>query len=223
MADSNINDCWNTIGIWGDELPRCPELDALIHCYNCPVYSNAGRKLLDRDPDSEYINEWTNNLSKPRADNNHNLNSALAFRLGNEWFALPCNIIREITQCDKHHSLPHRKNQILRGLVNVRGELLLSVSLGYLFNLSKKEINHDTQTSVHERYVVISDDGNFYAFPVSEVKDTLKYNTDTLQKTPSTINEESSNYIKGIIEHQDMHIGLLDTELIFSALNRNIS
>jgi len=223
MNDLTINDCWNTIGIWGDELSRCPELDKLIHCYNCSVYSDAGRKLLDRPVDKEYINEWTDNLSTPRASTNHNLKSALVFRLGNEWFALPSGIVREITQCDKHHSLPHRKNQILRGLVNVRGELLLCVSLGYLFNLNKKEIDAETHATIHERYIVISDNGNHYAFPVSEVKDTLRYDAANLQKTPSTINDGSSNYIEGVIEHQDCHIGLLDTDLIFSSLNRNIS
>jgi chemotaxis-related protein WspD len=223
MKHLTINDCWNKIGIWGDEQPRCPELNKLTHCYNCSVYSNAGRKLLDREQDKEYINEWTNNLSKPRIEVSEDLKSALAFRLGNEWFALPSKIIREITQCDKHHSLPHRKNQVLRGLVNVRGELLLCVSLGYLFNLNKKEIDIKTQTTIHERYIVISDDGDYYAFPVSEVKDTLKYDASNLQKTPSTINDGSSNYIEGIIEYQDFHVGLLDIDLIFSALNRNIS
>jgi len=223
MNDLSINDCWNTIGIWGDELPRCPELSKLTHCYNCPVYSDAGRRLLDRPIDNEYINEWTDNLSQPRASTNHNLKSALVFRLGNEWFALPSKIVREITQCDKHHSLPHRKNQVLRGLVNVRGDLLLCVSLGYLFNLNKKEINSESQITIHERYIVMSDDGNLYAFPVSEVKDTLKYDTENLQKTPSTIDDGASNYIDGIIEYHDLHIGLLDTELIFSSLNRNIS
>jgi chemotaxis-related protein WspD len=222
MSDSLINDCWNKIGIWGIELPRCHELDKLIHCYNCPVYFAAGRKLLDRELDEKYIDEWTQNLSQPRKSIYQDSKSALVFRLGNEWFALPSSIIQEITQCDKHHSLPHRKNKILSGLVNVRGVLLLCVSLGHLFNLLKKPKSNDDRSTVHERYIIISDQGNDYAFPVSEVKDTLKYDVNNLQQTPSTINKGSSSYIKGIIKHQNIHIGLLDPDLIFSALNRNI-
>ena len=138
---------------------------------------------------------------------------------------MPClqKIIQEITHCDKHHSLPHRKNKILRGLVNVRGELLLSVSLGYLFNLNKSEKVNTARSTIHERYIIISDKGDSYAFPVSEVKDTLKYEEKNLQKAPSTINVGPSNFIKGIIEHNNIFIGLLDTELVFSSLNRNIS
>jgi chemotaxis-related protein WspD len=223
MLDNKINDCWNTIGVWGDEEPRCPELKKIIHCHNCPVYSNAGRLLLDRETDKAYLNEWTSNLKKPRNDDEHSQQSALSFRLGEEWFALPSGVIREITQCDKHHSLPHRKNQILRGLVNVRGDLLLSVSLGYLFKLQKTEGNDHKNKITHERYVVISDNGELFAFPVSEVKDTLKYDPDDLQNTPSTVNNTSSNFIKGVIEQNETHIGLLDSELLFSALHRNIS
>ncbi len=223
MQDNNIKDCWNTIGIWGSEAPQCPELNKLTHCHNCSVYSNAGRLLLDRETDSIYIEEWTSNLKKPRANDDHNQQSALVFRIGNEWFALPSNIVREITQCDKHHSLPHRKNQILRGLVNVRGELLLSVSLGYLFKLHKTETLETQHKVIHERYIVISDNGECFAFPVSEVKDTLKYDPDDLQNTPSTVNNSSSNFIKGVIKQNEIHIGLLDSELLFSALHRNIS
>jgi len=223
MQDIKIKDCWNIIGIWGNEIPRCPELDKLIHCHNCPVYSNAGRLLLDRDTDSIYIDEWTNNLKEPRNTEDKNQQSALVFRIGGEWFALPSNIIREITQCDKHHSLPHRKNKILRGLVNVRGELLLSVSLGYLFKINKTEKTEAQNKIIHERYIVISDKGDLFAFPVSEVKDTLKYDPNELQNTPSTVNTTSSNFIKGVIEQNKTHIGLLDSELLFSALNRNIS
>jgi len=223
MLDTEIKDCWNTIGVWGNETPKCPELDKLTHCHNCPVYSNAGRLLLDRDTDSIYIDEWTNNLKKPRSNDDQNQQSALVFRIGDEWFALPSIIIREITQCDKHHSLPHRKNQILRGLVNVRGDLLLSVSLGYLFKLNKTEALEIKNKVTHERYIVISDKGELFAFPVSEVKETLKYDPDELQNTPSTVNNNSSNFIKGVIEQKNIHIGLLDSELLFSALHRNIS
>ncbi|TNF36192.1 MAG: chemotaxis protein CheW, partial [Gammaproteobacteria bacterium] len=145
-----IHDCWNKIGIWGKEKPRCRELDELVHCNNCPVYAEAGRMLLGRPVDKNYLDEWLGNLSKPRDEASDQTHSALCFRLGDEWFALPSAIIREITHCSKHHSLPHRKNRVLRGLVNVRGELLLCFSLGALFQLQKSE-KELASIHVHER------------------------------------------------------------------------
>lgn len=222
MHDIIINDCWNKIGVWGKEQPRCPQLDTLIHCNNCPVYSNAGRALLNREAEQEYIDEWTGNLSTPRSENGKQLKSVLVFRLGDEWFALPSRVIKEITYCDKHHSLPHRKSPVLRGLVNVRGELLLCFSLGYLFKLQKSEKNPATHKTIHERYIVISDDQEDYTFPVSEVNNILRYDPDLLEKPPATINEASASFVRGIIKHNRLNIGILDSDLVLTALHRNI-
>ena len=223
MHDNLINDCWNKTGVWGSEEPRCARLDDFIHCNNCPVYSEAGRRLLERETETDYLEEWTKNLSSPREETESNLISVLAFRLGDEWFALPSKYIKEITQCDKHHSLPHRKNPVLRGLVNVRGKLLLCVSLGYLFKLVRGEKPSGSQPAVRERYIVIEKEADTYTFPVSEVRRIIKYDPEELQKPPSTINESSSTYVAGIIENDDLKIGLLDSELVFLALSRNIS
>lgn len=221
MQEFIINDCWNKIGVWGKEKPRCPELDKLIHCNNCPVYAEAGRTLLGRSADKGYLEQWLGNLSNPRDDSLNNLSSALSFRLGDEWFALPCNVIKEITHCSKHHSLPHRKNPVLRGMVNVRGELLLCFSLGYLFKLHKSE-KETANNHIHERYIVISDEQESYTFPVSEVRHIIKYNPDDMDKPPSTIDQASQSYIRGIIRQQDTNIGLLDENLLLAALHRNI-
>ena len=222
MTEYIINDCWNKIGVWGTEKPRCPELDALIHCSNCPVYSDAGRNLLNREAEADYINEWTSNLNNPRIDTQANFKSVLVFRIGDEWFALPSSVIKEITYCSKHHSLPHRKNPVLRGLVNVRGELLLCVSLGYLFRLNKSDQVQEANRAIHERYIVISDGDEQYTFPVSEVRDILRYDPQNLEKNPSTVNDDTSNYVRGIIKYKQTNIGILDSDLVFTALHRNI-
>lgn len=222
MQKITINDCWNTIGVWSHASPRCEKLDKLTHCRNCSVYSSAGRKLLDREHDKNYQQEWNSNLARPRENISNNNKSALIFRLGDEWFAIATHVIREVTYCNNHHSLPHRKNMVLRGIVNVHGELLLCVSLGYLFKIQKSEKEYSHEKTIHQRYIVISEDSEHYTFPVSEVRSMLKFNPDMLQKSPSTSSESAGSFIRGIIRHEDLHIGLIDTELLFHALRRNI-
>ena len=46
-TDRRIEDCWNKIGVWGNQ--ECPELERVIHCRNCPVYSSAAARLLDEN------------------------------------------------------------------------------------------------------------------------------------------------------------------------------
>ncbi|RDH81225.1 MAG: hypothetical protein DIZ80_14055 [endosymbiont of Galathealinum brachiosum] len=219
MATLNINDCWNKIGVWGDQSPRCERLKDLTHCHNCEIYSQAGSLLLSRPAEESYLSEWKNNLNQQRQNKNINLKSALVFRMGDEWFALASKFVKEITHCDKHHSLPHRKNQVLRGLVNVHGELLLNVSLGYLFKISKSE-NQSKYT--HERYIVIDDNEELFAFPVTEAREIIHYNMQDVQATPSTINKDTSCFINGIIRHKDTDVGILNSDLVFSALHKNI-
>ncbi len=219
MSYKDINDCWNTIGVWGDESPRCERLEELIHCHNCEIYSKAGHMLLGRDAEEDYLEEWKLNLSKPRTQQEHHYKSALVFRMGDEWFALASSFVKEITHCDKHHSLPHRKSHVLRGLVNVRGALLLNVSLGYLFKINKSDMDNKHN---HERYIVIDDGDELFAFPVSEVREIIHYDNNEMMSTPSTLKKDTSCYLKGIIRYKDYDVGIIDNDLLFTALHNNI-
>lgn len=219
MNNKPINDCWNTIGVWGDSSPRCELLEDLIHCHNCDIFRKAGHTLLSRKMEPDYLDEWKNNLSKPRKNTSIVQSSALIFRMGNEWFGLASRFVKEITHCDKHHSLPHRKNHVLRGLVNVRGDLLLNVSLGYLFRISKGDAGNHNK---NERYIVINDDKELFAFPVSEVREIIYYQKDHMMPTPSTLKKDTSCYLKGIINHNSHDIGIIDDDILFTALHKNI-
>jgi len=219
MQPVKINDCWNKIGIWGTQTPRCERLQKIVHCHNCDIYSQAGSQILSRPAPENYLTEWKENLSQDRAEKNINIKSALVFRMGDEWFALASKFVKEITHCDKHHSLPHIKNNVLRGLVNVNGELILNVSLGYLFKINKSQT---TSKYTNERYIIIQDNEEPFAFPASEVKEIIHYNMEDIKPTPSTINKNTSSFIKGIIRHNGTDVGILDSDLMFTALHKNI-
>ena len=63
--------------------------------------------------------------------------SALLFRINAEWLALPTQAFQEVAEHRLVHSLPHRRQGIVLGLVNIRGELLICVSLGHLLGLER--------------------------------------------------------------------------------------
>jgi chemotaxis-related protein WspD len=85
------NDCWNQIGVAGDGT--CPELEKVIHCRNCPVYSAGGRHLPEREPPEDYLREWTRALAEEKdEDKAADTLSVLIFRLGQEWLALPTHV-----------------------------------------------------------------------------------------------------------------------------------
>lgn len=218
-----ITDCWNRIGVWGHEQARCPKLQEVIHCQNCRIYSDAGRNLLDRPVADEYIDEWTETLGREKQRDLETSASVLAFRLGNEWFGLPTATVCEITEMRTIHSIPHSTSPALKGMINIRGELQLCVSLGNLFGLEKSDMEPDVQRKVHERIIVAELDSARYVFPVSEVSNIFHYHADHLQETPATVGKKASTFITGILRTQDRNVGCLDADLLFHALKRKVS
>jgi len=220
-ADIVIDDCWNHIGVWGREKPRCPKLDNVIHCMNCDIYSGAGRMLLDRSADAEYLKTWTEQLQEEKNKKYENLVSGVMFRIADEWLALRTNIFHEVVEMREIHRVPHSKTSVLRGLTNIRGELHLCISIGQLLGIEKRSrAGVNTQVGMGVRMIVISNQDDKYVFPVTEVHGICRYNPADLNSVPSTAEQSMSNYLKGIASIENRHVGCLDDELIFPALRR---
>lgn len=223
------HDCWKQIGVWGDRA--CPELKTFIHCRNCPVYSTAGRTFLEREAPAGYVHEWTNLLADEKVGAHSRTFvqapgtlSIVIFRLGVEWLALSAGLFKEVTQIGTIRTLPHRSNSILLGLVNIRGEIHLCVSLATLLKLetapstSPQHLNH----TIYQRMVVVEKDGNRWVFPVDEIYGVHRIHPDELGNVPATVFNVSDTYTKGMINWQGQSISYLDDELLFYTLNKKI-
>lgn len=231
MANPDIrtDDCWNKIGVWGHVRPRCPELDKVVHCSNCKIYSSAARQLLDRDISQEYMQEQAHILAENKSEKKlHNTSSIVVFRIGEEWLGLPTHLFQEVVQFRSVHSVPHRRGKILRGLVNIRGELQLCVSLGQLLDIKKGEVQGtNVAKGIYERMIVIAKEGVRYVFPVGEVRDIKRYSSGELLMPPSTVIHSAKDYLCGMVLWKDgeeeRYIGCLDEALLFPALERGIT
>jgi chemotaxis-related protein WspD len=217
-----INDCWNKIGVQGDG--SCPELVRHIHCHNCPVYANAARTFLDRDLPQNYLDEWTRHFAREKTALELNTLSVVLFRIGAEWFALPVTVFKEISELKTIHSLPHRRNNLVLGLVNFRGELLICVSLAEALGLgAAPESNREHRHAVHPYLLIISDGGNRLVFPVDEVGGIQHFNLKEVKKVPATVAGARSTYTTGLLNWRDKTVGYLDAGLLFHTLGRSLS
>lgn len=219
--DIAIDDCWNRIGVWGKSKPKCSELERVIHCVNCDVYSRAGRVLLDRKSNAQYIAGWQEQIKEIKNGIHKNDVAIVVFRIGNEWLALHAKYLHEVVEMRVMHRVPHAKSTILRGIINIRGELLLCISLGQLLGIEKRSrVSGDGQRVTGARMVVIDNGDDRYVFPVSEVQGIHRYARDNLQEVPTTAGQSMSNYLCGVLVKEDRHIGCLDENAIFSSLKR---
>ena len=223
------NNCWNKIGVYGDRT--CKELETVIHCRNCPVYSTAGRSLLERDVPVDYLNEWTAILAShhqpPLAIGNQSTVwigrsadtfSAIVFRLSNELFALPVGVLQEVTHPSAIHTLPHRSNDLFLGLVNIRGEILPCASLSHLLGL---ETVKPPSSDRNCRMLVVGKNGK-WVFPVDEVHRIYRFHINEFKATPVVISRSQETYSQGVIDWHHKKVNYLNAELLLDTLVRRI-
>lgn len=221
-AAAIITDCWNTIGVHGDV--SCPELEKHIHCRNCPVYMAAASVLLDRNLPPAYVDEWTHQYSQDRSVEEPSTESIVVFRIGGEWLGLPTSVFSEFADIRPIHSLPHRRNGVLLGLTNVRGELLVCVSLGKVLGIADQEkAKKPRQRAVYSRLAVIHDKDSRVVFPVDEVDGVHDVHAGELTEVPATVAKATATYTRAMLPWKDKAIGCLDAQLLFYTLNRSFA
>jgi chemotaxis-related protein WspD len=217
-----VDDCWNRIGVRGDR--SCPELVPHGHCRNCPVFAEAARSLLDRPVPADYVAAWSRHFAEAKVAGKAGTRSAVVFRLRSEWFALATRLFEEITETRPVHSLPHQRSRSVLGLVNVRGELIICVSIARLLGLPETAPGDaEPGRLARARLLVIRHDSGPIAFPVDEVQPTFRFDESGLKNVPATIAKAGSHYTIGLLPWRDRQIGYLDAERIVHAVNRSLA
>jgi chemotaxis-related protein WspD len=215
VARANINDCWNRIGVRGDH--SCPELTHYLRCLNCPTFATAAVDMLDRaTTESDLIGGW--GQADQATVYNDKTQSALVFRVGEEWLALPPQVITEVAPHNVIHSLPHQKNNAVLGLTNIRGVLVLCVSLAHMLH-----IESDKKAQQRARLLVVTHAGQKLVFPVDEVHGVYRYGQSELLAAPTTLAHSGVSYTKNLIAWDNHKVGLLDCELLYYTLNRSLA
>jgi chemotaxis-related protein WspD len=219
-----LEDCWNRIGVWAETGPSCEILQRVTHCRNCERYTAAGRRILDRPMPEGYQEEWSRIYGRKKEQHAQHTHSVVIFRLGDEWLSLPSQLVREITTLKPIHGLPHRGQGLIRGLVNIRGELRICVSLGSLLGLHQGELtSRDLGYDVFARMILIDREGEQFVFPVTEVQGTHRFSGHELHAVPTTIGKAKATYTRNILKWKERNVACLDEELLLYALQKDLS
>ena len=216
-------ECWRVVGISGDH--SCPELKTFIHCRNCPVLADAARTFFDRDPPPGYLESWRQILEEPAADGTGETTSVLVFRLGKEWFALPATVLIEVTLPRPLHRVPHRGGG-LAGIVNIRGQLQLCLSLHVLLGLEASadglQPSADRLPTGAGRLIVLEREGakggERWVVGVDEVAGVYRLPRATVRAVPSTVAQAQHRCSTALFDWQERTVGLLDETLVFDGL-----
>jgi len=185
----------------------------------------ADGRLSDREMPDDYLREWTARVAAPRLAAEIGIKSVVVFKIASEWLALPTDVLQEVIDQCVVRTLPHQSRGILTGLVNVRGELLLCVSLGALLGLDRvAETPQREQRVAQGRLLICDHQGDRLAFRADEVFGVLRYHPGDLREVPATLAKSpESRYVAGILPWNDKTVGCLDDELLFYALHKGLA
>jgi len=220
IAIASIDDCWNRIGVVGDQ--SCEKLEQAVHCRNCEVYAGAAQRNLQRAVGDDYKKDWAAHFRQAAAGAQQLDASCLVFRIGREWLSLPTKMFVSVAPQAKPHRLPHRTERGLSGIVNVGGTLYPCMSLAALLGIDESQGEAATNRHTFARLLLTQWEDQAYALPVADLHGILRYATASVQAPAATINKGLSRFLSGVIAHEDMHIGVLDSALIGYQLARTL-
>jgi chemotaxis-related protein WspD len=222
-------ECWRIIGVGGDR--SCPELKAFIHCRNCPVLADAARTFFDRGPPEGYLESWRTILEEPAEVTEAADTSVLVFRVDKEWLALPGSVLVEVTPARTLHAVPHRSGTPLAGIVNIRGQLQLCVSLHGVLGLpggprpgAEQEapfVDGTPRLIVVERETAQGSER--WVLGVDDVAGVHRVGRADLRPVPSTVSQAAARCSSALFEWQDRTVALLDEVRLFETLHDMVS
>jgi chemotaxis-related protein WspD len=148
----------------------------------------------------------------------------LLFRLHAEWLALPAKALAEVTSPRAVHRIPHRSSEVLAGLVNVRGQLLICVSLHHLLGVEPPDERPGSGLEAGDarrdnpRLVVLGSKAERWAFGADEARGMRRVSRGMLHAAPATLSKAAHGFSRAVFTYEDCTIGLLDEERVFAAL-----
>jgi chemotaxis-related protein WspD len=220
-APSVVEGCWKEIGVQGDR--SCPELNVHVHCRNCDIYAGAAARLLEIDSPADYVEEWTGYVAMRSTASESIRRSVLIFRIGTEWLALPSPVVDEVSDLRTVHSVPHRRRDTMLGLVNIRGELLVCMSLGRALGLDAPGGPSGPPGLVQQRMLVLRRNNARAVCAVDEVHGLHSFKVSKLKDVPATVARGAATHTTGVLEWKGRSVGMLDDQLVFAAFQRGLA
>lgn len=131
----------------------------------------------------------------------------VVFKLGDEHFAVETERVQSINDIMAITRVPKAPSYI-KGLINLRGSIKSLVDINLLLNVKPgTEQNNIIILTVEKEEIGIT---------VDEVEEVLDIDEKNIQKLSNNDNNNSRNYIKGIINHEDKLLTIIDIDKLLN-------
>jgi purine-binding chemotaxis protein CheW len=124
------------------------------------------------------------------------------FKIGNGFYAISVLDVQEVIKPQVFTRVPSAPDYI-RGLINLRGQIVTAISIRSLFGLS------DDQRKDYMNIIVRSGE-SLYSLIVDEILDVIDVEESTFEKTPETLEGKIRQFIAGVYKLDTHLLMLLD-------------
>lgn len=128
----------------------------------------------------------------------------VVFNLGEEHFAVETEKVQSINDMMEITIVPNAPSYI-KGLINLRGNIKSLVDINLLLNANS--------TGDQQNIIILTVEDEEIGITVDEVEEVLVIDENLIQKMD---NEETSPYIKGILNYDNMLLTIIDIDKLLN-------
>ncbi len=161
-------------------------------------------ELMSRPLSEADIESATRDMAAPLELASRDRRSVLVFVCGGELFAIGAVDVAKVVPGGKIHRVPHRTNQVFRGVCNTDGEILLCMDLEQTLGLPRP-------TEEALRFlVVVGGPRERWAFLVDRIVGVADIAEHSLRPAPVTVGAARSGCVTALASTEDGEASLLD-------------
>jgi len=127
----------------------------------------------------------------------------ISFAIGNDQYGVDIMAVREIKEWSNVTYLP-KQPEYVRGVLNLRGAMVPIVDLRCRFDEGL------TETTPTHIIIVVHIDGRPVGLLADRVLDIVSFEIDKIQPVPRTARGASSDFLSGLVTHENTMIALID-------------
>ena len=132
------------------------------------------------------------------------------FTLGKEEYGLDIMLVNAIQKYTDIVPIPNAPSYV-RGIINLRGDVIPVYSLRRKFGLGDKEIDENS------KLIITKSDNILLAYEVDEVKEIMEIEAVNISETPVIVKNNDTAYIKCVANINGRMILLLDHDGLLSS------
>jgi len=136
--------------------------------------------------------------------------------LGDEYFGLDLDVVREFTEFHKVTPIPCCPDHVV-GNINLRGEIVTLIDIRRALHM---QVDGHNLTS---KAIVVHIDDLIMGIPVERVFDVLYLQKSDIKPNPMATSEGDRDYLQGTVIYQEKMMGILNLSKIFAEGNLSVN